>query len=88
MVGERHLSKDVRTSRRNLTWAMPLIAGGVVLAALNFTTLASSFAPLLLFLGLVVIILGLINLPRTHAFESDMAYAWYGYNPPGSVTAY
>jgi len=88
MVGERRLSRDTRTCRRNLTWVMPLVASGIVLAVLNFTSLGSSLAPLLLFLGLALIVVGLINLPRAHAFQSDIVYAWYGYDPPGWVTAY
>ena len=88
MVGERQLSKDTRTSRRSLTWVIPLIAGGIVLAVLNFTSLGSSLNPLLFVLGLVALVAGLISLPGTHAFESDIVYAWYGYNPPGWVTAY
>lgn len=88
MVGERHLSKDTRTSRRNLTWMVSLIAIGAVLTILNFTSLGSSVAPLFFFLGFLGIVVGLVNLPRTHAFESDMVYAWYGYDPAGWVPVY
>ena len=88
MVGERNLSKDTRTSRRTLTWVIPIIAGGLVLLVLNFTTLGSSVSPLLFFLGLVLFVSGLLSLPRTHAFESDITYVWYGYDPPGFVTAH
>lgn len=87
MVGERRLSKDTRASRRNLIWVAPLIAGGAVLAALNFTALSSGTSPLLFFLGLVAAATGLVSLPRLHAFDSEMVDVWYGYDPPGGVGA-
>lgn len=86
MVGERNLSKDTRTSRRNLTLVIPLVATGIALGFLNYTTLGASVSPLLLFLGMVLIVAGLLSLPRTNAFESEIAYVWYGYDPPGFVT--
>lgn len=88
MVGEKSLVRDRATGRRNLRWVMALIGGGVVLAVLNFTVLGSSVAPLMLFLGTVAAVVGLISLPRLYAFESDVAYVWYGYDPPGWVAAY
>jgi hypothetical protein len=88
MVGERHLSKDAATSRRNLAWVIPLIALGVILAVLNFTAVGASVSPLLLFLGVIVLAIGLSSLPRVSAFQSDIVYAWYGYDPPGWVIAY
>jgi len=88
MVGERHLSKDQRTSHRNLVWALSITGVGVALAVLNFTVIGSAVAPGLLFLGVVPIVVGLVSLPRAHAFQSEIVYVWYGYDPPGWVTAY
>lgn len=88
MVGERGLSKDRRTAQRNLVVTVSLFGMGIVFAALIFTVFASTAGPLFFFLAFILIVAGLLSLPRTHAFESDIVYVWYGYDPPGFVPAH
>ncbi len=89
MVGERGLKKDREASRRAMSWILPLMVGGAVVAVAG-ATLLSTFgpSPLLVIAGILLFVVGLVSLPRIHSFESEIVYVWYGYDPAGWVTAY